>query len=214
MQVSNSSVARPWKLEQNTPRGRLRGRLRRRPRGPQGHGNWSKKMWQKKGPFFLSSNRNKKQVLKNLACPVQDSSRSCAGEISFNLKQTFQQICHSKGAKTGPQGDHFWFQGGPLSDPFLKHVSFARGSKTGPSTGWIWYLLGGPVLSPLKHLLHTNQHQVGNKGLEQGRSHLRLQKSYQLQVPKTNPRLAPCTCLPWSLQSFLFCFVDERGPVS
>ena len=68
-----SSASRPWKLEQD-----------------------------KKGPFFLSSNRNKKQALKNLASPVQDSSRSCAGEISFNLKQTFQQICHSEGAKTGP----------------------------------------------------------------------------------------------------------------
>jgi hypothetical protein len=58
----------------------------------------------------------------------------------------------------------------------------------------------------------SNQHRVGNKSLEQGRPQLRLQKSYQFQVPKTNPRLAPCTCLSWS-QSFLFCSVNERGPV-
>ena len=35
----------------------------------------------------------------------------------------------------------------------FKHVSFARGSKTGPSTDWIRCLLGGPLLSPPKHLL-------------------------------------------------------------
>ena len=30
---------------------------------------------------------------------------------------------------------------------------------------------------------------------------------------ETNPKLAPCTCLSWSWQSFPFCSVDERGPV-
>ena len=74
----------------------------------------------------------------------------------------------------------------------------------------------------------------------QGRPQLRLQKSYLFQVPKTNPKLAPCACLSWSWhfffesgtadvalrlgseigpslswswQSFSFCSVDERGPV-
>ena len=47
----------------------------------------------------------------------------------------------------------------------------------------------------------------------QGRPQLRLQKSYQFQVPKTNPKLTPCTCLSWSWQSFPFCSVDERGRV-
>ena len=28
-----------------------------------------------------------------------------------------------------------------------------------------------------------------------------------------NPKLAPCTCLSWSWQSFPFCSFDERGPV-
>ena len=41
----------------------------------------------------------------------------------------------------------------------------------------------------------------------------RLQKSCQLEVPKTNPKLAPCTCLSWSWQSFPVCYVDERGMV-
>ena len=39
------------------------------------------------------------------------------------------------------------------------------------------------------HQRHTNQHRVGNKGLEQGRLQLRLQKSYQFQMLKTNPKL-------------------------
>ena len=47
----------------------------------------------------------------------------------------------------------------------------------------------------------------------QGRPQLRLQKAYQFQVPKTNPKLGPCTCLSWSWQSFPVCSVDERGPV-
>jgi len=37
--------------------------------------------------------------------------------------------------------------------------------------------------------------QINNQSLgPQGRPQLRLQKSYQFQVPKTNPKLAPCTC--------------------
>ena len=107
-----------------------------------------------------------------------------------------------------PKRDQNWtLQGGPLLIssgstfwPFFKHVSSARGPKNGPSAGWIRCLLEGPVLSPPLHLLplpcsnvethqhHTNQHWVGNKGLEQGRPPLRFQKSYQFQVQKTNPK--------------------------
>ena len=39
------------------------------------------------------------------------------------------------------------------------------------------------------HQRHTNQYRVGTKGLEQGRSQLRLQKSSQFQVPKTKSRM-------------------------
>ena len=123
-----------------------------------------------------------------------------------------------KGPKLDLQGGPLLISSGSTFWPFFKHVSFAGGSKTGPSTDWIRCLLGGPVLSPPKHLLqlrethqrHTNQHRVGNKGLEQGRPQLRLQKSYQFEVPKTKPKLALCTCLPWSWQSFPFCFKSCR----
>ena len=61
---------------------------------------------------------------------------------------------------------------------------------------------------------HTTARNIYQQKLDsQGRPQHCLQKSYQFQVPKTNPKLAPCTCLSWSLQSFLFCYVDERGPV-
>jgi hypothetical protein len=43
----------------------------------------------------------------------------------------------------------------------------------------------------------------------QGRPQLRLQKS---DLPKANPKLASCTCLSWSRQSFSFCSVDEEVP--
>ena len=54
------------------------------------------------------------------------------------------------------------------------------------------------------HQRHTNQHWVGNKGLEQGRPQLRLQKSYQFQVPKRNPKLAPL--VPDHDIPFLLCW--------
>ena len=57
MQVSSSSVARPWELEQKL-RGKLRGRPRGRPRGPQGYGNW-RKQCDKEGPCFCPQNVRK-----------------------------------------------------------------------------------------------------------------------------------------------------------
>ena len=128
----------------------------------------------------------------------------------------------------GPKRDQNWtLQGGPLlissgplSDPLLKHVSFAWRSKNGPSAGWIRCLLEGPVLSPPMHLLqlrcsnvethqrHRKQHRVGNKGLEQGRPQLRLQKSYQSQVQKTNPKtsLLYLLVLIMTIFPFLLCW--------
>ena len=49
-----------------------------------------------------------KQVRKNGPPQFKIPVAAVAGEISFNLKSTFQQICHTEGAKTGPsRGDHF-----------------------------------------------------------------------------------------------------------
>ena len=66
------------------------------------------------------------------------------------------------------QGGPFLISRGSTFWPFFKHVSFARGSKTGPSTDWIRCLLGGPVLSPPKHLLqlrcsNIETHQTNTK---------------------------------------------------
>ena len=62
MQVSSSSVARPWELEQKL-RGKLRGRPRGRPRGPQGYGNW-RKQCDKEGPCFGPQNVRKSGRVK------------------------------------------------------------------------------------------------------------------------------------------------------
>ena len=60
------------------------------------------------------------------------------------------------------------------------------------------------------HQRHTNQHRVGNKGLQQGRPQLCLQKSYQFQVPKTNPKLAPIYLLVLIIQfSFSVMLMKE-----
>ena len=125
--------------------------------------------------------------------------------------------------KRPKRGQNWTLQGGPLLIssgstfwPFLKHVSSARGSKNGPSAGWIRCLLEGPVLRPPMHLLqlrcsnvethqrHTNQHRVGNKGFEQGRPQLRLQKSYQFQVQKTNPKTSLLCLLVLIMTTFPF----------
>ena len=55
------------------------------------------------------------------------------------------------------------------------------------------------------HQRHTNQHRVGfNKGLEQGRPQLRLQKAYQFQVQKTNPKTSFLYLLVLIMTTFPF----------
>ena len=147
--------------------------------------------------------------------PVQDSSRSCCWSNQLQLEINAQQICHKRDQNWTLQGEPLLISSGSTFWPFLKDVSFARRSKTG-SSGWIRCLLEGPVLSPPMHLLqlrcsnvethqpHTNQHRVDNKGLEQGRSQLRLQKSYQFQVQKTNPKTSLLYLLVLIMTTFPF----------
>jgi len=55
-------------------------------------------------------------IICNIACihnlsyiQFKIPAAAVASEINFNLKETFQQICHNEGTKTGPsRGDHFW----------------------------------------------------------------------------------------------------------
>ena len=116
-----------------------------------------------------------------------------------------------KGPKLDLQGGPLLISSGSTFWPFFKHVSFAGGSKTGPSTDWIRCLLGGPVLSPPKHLLqlrethqrHTNQHRVGNKGLE-GRPQLRLKNHISLIF------FVRARCLSAGLRSWVL-LADKRG---
>ena len=58
MQVSNSSVVRPWKLEQT-----IQGKLRGRPPGPQAY-EIEAKQYDQEWTLFWSSKRKKKQARK------------------------------------------------------------------------------------------------------------------------------------------------------
>ena len=80
MQVLNSSVARPWKLEQNTSRQASRQALR------------ASRLWKleqnnmtKKGPFWTSKHK-KKQARKNGPPQFKIPAAAVAGQISFDLK--------------------------------------------------------------------------------------------------------------------------------
>ena len=207
--VSNSSIGRPWTLEENTS----------------GQASRASSLWKlgqnnmtKKGPFFWSSKRNKKQAHKKWASPVQNCSRSCYWWNQLQLGiNVLIDLSQWRGQNWTLQGGSFLISRGPLSEPFLKYISFARGSKTGPSTNWIRCLLGGRVLSPPKYLLQlhethqrhtTNQHHIRNKDLEQGRPQLRLQKLYQFQVPKNEPitSLMHLLVLIITIFPFLLCW--------
>ena len=98
-----------------------------------------------------------------------------------------------KGPKLDPPGGTTLISSGPLSDPFLKHVSFARGSKNGPSAGWIRCLLEGPVLSPPMHLL-----QLRCSNVETHQRHI------ELAIRASNSRARPSL---WCVFSGVFGFV-------
>ena len=80
MQVLNSSVARPWKLEQNTSGQASRQALR------------ASRLWKleqnndKEGALFWTSKRKKKQARKNGPPQFKIPAAAVAGQISFDLK--------------------------------------------------------------------------------------------------------------------------------
>ena len=80
MQVSNSSVARPWKLEQNTSGQASRQASRVKPMEIEA------KQYDKEGALFWSSKRKKKQARKNGPPQFKLPLAAVAGQISFNLK--------------------------------------------------------------------------------------------------------------------------------
>ena len=161
MQVLNSSVARPWKLEQNTSEQASRQASR------------ASRLWKleqnnmtKKGPFFRPQNVRKSRRAK-MGLPSSRFQPQLLQVKSASIwNKRFNKLATMKGSKR----DQNWtLQGGPLLIssgstfwPFLKHVSFTRGSKTGPSAGWIRCLLEGPVLSPPMHLLQLRYSQCRN----------------------------------------------------
>ena len=82
MQVLNSSVARPWKLEQNTSGQASRQALR------------ASRLWKleqnsmtKKGPFFGPQNI-RKQARKKLASPVFGEIKTTNYDLSIHNRST------------------------------------------------------------------------------------------------------------------------------
>ena len=67
-------------------------------------------------------------------------------------------------------------------------------------------------ISTLSATLHMRRIVSTTAKVLQGRPQLRLQKSYQFQVPKTNPKLVPCTCLSRSWQSSLSVMLMKEVP--
>jgi hypothetical protein len=65
------------------------------------------------------------------------------------------------------------------------------------------------LLKLLPNKFTTSSSKTWVKQQKQWRSQLRLQKSYQFQVRKTNPQQASCTCLS-DHYNLSFSYVDER----
>ena len=80
MQVLNSSVARPWKLEQNTS-GQASAGLEGLKAMEIGA-----KQYDKEGALFWTSKRKKKQARKNGPPQFKIPAAAVAGQISFDLK--------------------------------------------------------------------------------------------------------------------------------
>ena len=85
MQVSNSSVARPWKLEQNPSGQASRQALRA---ASKASSQWKLKQnnMTKKGPFFGPQNVRKSRARNNGPPQFKFPLAAVAGQISFNLK--------------------------------------------------------------------------------------------------------------------------------
>ena len=116
MQVSNSSVARPWKLEQNTSGQASRAGFEAGLEGLKPM-EIEAKQYDKEGALFWSSKRKKKQARKNGPPQFKLPLAAVAGQISFNLKiNASTDLPQWRGQNLISRGSTFW--------PLFKHVSF------------------------------------------------------------------------------------------
>ena len=180
----------------------------------------------KKGPFFGPHNVRKSRRAKRGLPSSRFQSQLLLVKSASTWNKRFNRFATMKGPKLDPPGGTtFDFKGVHFLTLF-KYVSFARGSKTGPSTGWIWCLLGGPVLSPPQAPSSAALFQCRSASASHKNTALAIRASNKggpnsvsknhisFRCQKRTQKLVPCTCLSRSWQSFPFCYVDERGPVS
>ena len=144
MQVSNSRVARPWKIRTKHFRASFAAGFEADLEGLE---PWKLKQnnMTKKGPFFGPQNVRKSRRAKMDLPSSSFDSQLLLVKSASTWNKRFNRFATMKGPKLDPPGGTtFDFKGVHFLTPFY-HVSFARGSKTGPSTDWIRCLLGGPV---------------------------------------------------------------------
>ena len=106
MQVSNSSVARPWKLEQN-PSGQASRQASRAASRASSQWKLKQNNLTKKGPFFGPQNVRKSRRAK-MASPVQVSTRSCCWSNQLQLEINASTYLLQW------RGQNWTLQGGPL----------------------------------------------------------------------------------------------------
>ena len=180
----------------------------------------------KKGPLFGPHNVRKSRRAKRGLPSSRFQSQLLLVKSASTWNKRFNRFATMKGPKLDPPGGTTFDFKGSTFWPLFKYVSFARGSKTGPSTGWIWCLLGGPVLSPPQAPSSAALFQCRSASASHKNTALAIRASNKggpnsvsknhisLRCQKRTQKLVPCTCLSRSWQSFPFCYVDERGPVS
>ena len=128
-------------------------------------------------------------------------------------KKRFNRFATMKGPKLDPPGDHFWFQGGPLSDPFLKTFPLHGGPKLDPQQvesgaslevrfsahPSTFFSCAVPMRSAsASHKNTALAIRASNKGGPNSvsKNHINFRRQRRTQ------KLAPCTCFSWSWQSF------------
>ena len=111
MQVLNSSVARPWKKEHNTS-----GQASRQASRASRPWKLEQNNMTQKGPFFGPQNVRKSRRAK---MGLPSSRFQPPSRRDHNVRTEPQSdIGRNKRKKKPSRRDHFWFQAGPLSDPF------------------------------------------------------------------------------------------------
>ena len=148
---------------------------------------------------------------------------------------TLQHICAREGAKNGPaRRNHFWFQEGPLLDPFWNRFPFSKGLKTAPCHSDSGPFLRDPfrptrifpeITCSCMHQSHTELLWRGTRASNKGgpnhvpekNADLRCQKQALSRWRRVTPRLAKMETFPvyiakiWRVQRCNFLRLEKES---